>query len=77
MNVPLLGFSVGSQCLRRVIDDVGRDAAYEELTINQFDVITTFLHGKDAFVSLLTGSRKCVCFALLPNVVDALPRTGR
>ena len=60
------------QCLRRVIDDVGRDAGYEELTTNQVDAITTFLHGKDVFVSLPTGSGKSVCFALLPIVVDAL-----
>ena len=72
MNVPLLGFSVEPQCLRRVIDDVGRDAGYEELTTNQVDAITTFLHGKDVFVSLPTGSGKSVCFALLPIVVDAL-----
>ena len=77
MNVPLLGFSVKPQCLRIVIDDVGRDAGFEELTINQVEAITTFLHGKNAFVSLPTGSGRCVCFALLPNVVDALPCTGR
>ena len=45
MNVPLLGFSVEPQCLQRVIDDVCRDAGYEELTTNQVDAITTFLHG--------------------------------
>ena len=72
MNVPLLGFSVEPQCLQRVIDDVCRDAGYEELTTNQVDAITTFLHGKDVFVSLPTGSGKSVCFALLPIVVDAL-----
>ena len=69
MNVPLLGFSVVPQCLQRVIDDVCRDAGYEELTTNQVDAITTFLHGKDVFVSLPTGSGKSVCFALLPIVV--------
>ena len=42
MNVPLLGFSVEPQCLRRVIDNVGRDAGYEELTINQVDAIPRF-----------------------------------
>ena len=47
-----------TQCLRRVIDDFGRDAGYEELTTNQIDAITTFLHGKtcSSFVKMVTGS---------------------
>ena len=72
MNVLLLGFSVEPLCLRRVISDVGRDGGYKELTTNQVDAITAFLHGKDVFISLLTGSGKSVCFTLLPNVVDAI-----
>ena len=42
MKIPLLGFSVELECLRRVINDVGRDAGYEGLTINQADAIPRF-----------------------------------
>ena len=57
--------------MRRVIDDVG-DAGSEELTKNQVDTIAAFLHSKDGFICLLIGSRKSICFVLLPQIVDAL-----
>lgn len=71
-NLPLLGLSLEPLRLQRVIDDAARDAGYEELTKNQVDTIAAFLHSKDGFICLLIGSRKSICFVLLPQIVDAL-----
>ena len=65
MNVPLLGISVEPLRFRRVLEDVAKDAGYIELTTDQVGVITTFVQGKDVFVTLSTSSGKSVCFALL------------
>ena len=56
MNVPLLGISVEPLHFRRVLEDVAKDAGYEELTTDQVGAITAFVQGKDVFVSLPMGS---------------------
>ena len=42
----------------------------EELKPKQVEAITTFVSGKDTFVSLPTGYGKSVVFAILPLLFD-------
>ena len=67
MNVPLLGLSVELLLLQRVIDDVARDAGYEELRKYQVDAITAFLHGKmcSSVYKQAAGNLPALCFSLL------------
>jgi superfamily II DNA helicase RecQ len=45
---------------------------YESLYAEQELAISSFISGKDIFVSLPTGYGKSLCFAILPSVFDAL-----
>ena len=47
-------------------------ASLSQLKPDQEKTIKTFVSGKDVFVSLPTGFRKSLCFALLPLVFDFL-----
>ena len=45
---------------------------YPKLLPEQKQVITSFVKGRDVFVSLPTGYKKTLCFAALPGTYDCL-----
>ena len=45
---------------------------YTSLRQKQKDAVIEFIHGRDVFVSLPTGSGKSLCYAILPKVFDIL-----
>ncbi len=49
---------------------------YDSLKAEQELAITSFIRGKDVFVSLPTGYGKSLCFALLPSVFDMLEKAS-
>ena len=48
---------------------------YSQLTSNQTKVLQSFLSGSDVFVSLPTGSRKSLCYWVLPGTFNLLRKT--
>ena len=55
--------------VEQTVRDVFLYLGYETVRRDQMDVILKFIHGKDAFVSLPTGSGKSMCFASLPLII--------
>ena len=54
------------------IESARRRLAIEALKKEPEEVVRAFLSGNDVFVSLPTGHRKSLCFAMLPLVYDWL-----
>ena len=54
---------------------VASSMGYSELRPKQEQVIRHFVRGNDVFVSLPTGSRKSLCYSLLPGVFDEMRRS--
>ena len=55
-----------------VIRECGSRLGYTTLKTKQLHAITSFIHGKDTFVALLTGYGKSLIYALLPLVFDTI-----
>ena len=51
-----------------------RKLGYESLKPEQELAVSSFISGKDVFVSLPTGYGKSLCFALLPLLFDEIRR---
>ena len=60
----------------KAITEAAQLLGYSELRVNQAQVVTHFLSGRDVFVSLPTGSGKSLCYCLLPQAFDILRGTS-
>ena len=49
-----------------------RKLCYEEMKLQQLQVVTGILTGRDVFAVLPTGYGKSLCFACLPGIFDLL-----
>ena len=58
--------------VRDAIVSAGKELGYARLKDKQMEAVTTFMQGKDVFVSLQTGYGKSVIYAVLPLVFDRL-----
>ena len=53
-------------------NSAARALGYDELKVEQLEVVSSFYHGNDVFVTLPTGFGKSLCYAILPKVFDTL-----
>ena len=60
-----------NQCLTAIADCL-MDIEVQFLKEEQLETIHTFLDGRDTFVSLPTGYRKCMIYGILPLLLDKL-----
>ena len=58
-----------------VMEEVAQKMGYSQLRPQQKEALLYFLRGSDVFVSLPTGSRKSLCFSLLPGIFDTVRST--
>ena len=52
-----------------------QEMGYQELRGKQETILQEYVHGRDTFVSLPTGSGKSLCYCALPLVFDKLRKT--
>ena len=58
--------------VRDAIVSAGKELGYARLKDKQMKAVTTFMQGKDVFVSLQTGYGKSIIYAVLPLLFDRL-----
>ena len=61
-----------SMNVEEVISSVARQFGLDQLKPKQKEVISTFVRGRDVFVSLPTGYGKSIIYAALPFVFDSV-----
>ena len=64
--------SVDSWEWESAVDKAALEMRYTSLRQKQRNAVIGFLRGRDVFVSLLTGSGKTLCYAILPKVFHIL-----
>ena len=67
-SIGKLSASAIASSVKSAFERLGNDSVREE----QFDSVRAILEGRDAFVSLPTGSGKSLCYGCLPLVFDEL-----
>ena len=64
--------SYSEEQVKSAVSNAMRTLGISELRPQQEVIIRTFIHGRDMFVSLPTGSKKTLCYCSLPLVFDTL-----
>ena len=71
MLIPHLAISVQASVFKSVLRSVVQTIGYRS-PMNKEKVATSFVCGKDVFISLPTGSAKSLCYACLPRLFNEL-----
>ena len=66
--------SMIEEMAEKAMEIAAKEMGYATLRDKQKEAILGFIHGRDVFVSLPTGSGKSLCYSILPKVLDSLKR---